>query len=297
MHRTEVGLRYAATVLVELAIGDAYGAAFEYVKPEHTRAFHTVSGYARHPRHSLVPGSYTDDTQMSVAVAEVLLDAPSLSREAFADSFVRAFKRDPRAGYARGFQKFLETTADGSSFLRDIKPDSDKSGAAMRACPIGLLASVERVVDIATLQARVTHDTRDGIAAAVAAALATHFFAYRIGPPDRLGAFLVEHASGAWDAKWVGEVGAKGWMSVRAAVTAIGRNRSLTALLRDCVDFGGDVDTVAAIALGAASMSEYYAHDLPDALVVGLENGPFGRDSLRVLDAKLFERFGITTRA
>ena len=115
--------------MIELAIGDAYGAAFEYVKPEHIRTFHTLAGYARHPRHGLVPGSYTDDTQMSVALAEVLLDEPSWNRQAFAERFVCAFKRDPRDGYARGFQKLLEGIADGTSFLHEIRPDSDKSGA------------------------------------------------------------------------------------------------------------------------------------------------------------------------
>src|SRR5262249_15318397 len=123
-----------------------------------------------------------------------------------------------------------------------------------------------------------------------------HFFAYRLGPPEELGAFLVGNVAGAWNAEWVGEVGAQGWMSVRAAVTAIGRNRSLTSLLRACVDFGGDVDTVAAIALGAASMSEDYARDLPAALVNGLEDGPFGRDFLRSLDRRLLERFGFEPR-
>lgn len=283
-------------MLIELAIGDAYGIAFEYVNPEHIRAFNTLAGYARHPTLGLVPGSYTDDTQMSIAVAEVLLDEPSWSRDAFAERFVRVFKRDPRAGYARAFQKFLESIPDGPAFLREIRADSDKSGAAMRACPIGLLESIGRVVEVATLQARVTHDTRDGIDAAVAAALSAHFFAYRLGPPEELGAFLVEHVAGAWDAEWVGEVGQKGWMSVRAAVTAIGRNRSLASLLRQCVDFGGDVDTVAAIALGAASMSEHYAHDLPEALVNGLENGPFGRDFLRSLDRRLLGKFGFECR-
>jgi ADP-ribosylglycohydrolase len=123
---------------------------------------------------------------MSIAVAEVLVDEPPWSREAFAGGFVRAFKRDPREGYARGFQKFLEGTSDGASFLRDIRPDSDKSGAAMRACPCGLLESVERVTEIATLQARPTHDTSDGVNAAVASALMAHFSACRLGTPAEL---------------------------------------------------------------------------------------------------------------
>jgi len=287
---------YIARVLLELAIGDAYGAAFEYVHVGHIRRFNTLQGYARHPRHALEPGVYTDDTQMSIAVAETLLAAPPWTPQDFADHFVGAFKRDPRAGYARGFQKFLEGTRDGNTFLRDIRPDSDKSGAAMRACPCGLLESVERVIEVATLQARLTHDTPGGIHAAVAAALAAHFFAHRLGTPDELTTFLCQHVPGAWDSEWTGEVGPKGSMSVRAAVTAIRRNRSMKDLLRSCVDFGGDVDTVGTIALACASLSEDYRQDLPEPLVLGLENGQYGRDFLLDLNRKLHARFG-TARA
>jgi ADP-ribosylglycohydrolase len=88
----------------------------------------------------------------------------------------------------------------------------------------------------------------------------------------------------------VGEVGAKGWMSVRAAVTAFVRNDSLRAMLRDCVDFGGDVDTVATIALAAGSCSRDVAQDLPSHLIEGLENGPYGRDYLAALEARLRAR-------
>ena len=279
-------------MLVELAIGDAYGAAFEYVNAKHIRQFHTLQGYARHPRHALVPGSYTDDTQMSIAVAEVLLAEPPWNELAFAERFVAAFLRDRRAGYARGFQKFLESTPDGAAFLRDIRPDSDKSGAAMRACPCGLLGSVSEVIEVTTRQARLTHDTPAGIAAAVAAALGAHYFAHRLGPPADLAKFLCAHVDGRWADEWSGEVGPKGWMSVRAAVTALRRNQSLAGVLRDCVDFGGDVDTVAAIALGCASLSDQYQADLPAALFDDLENGPYGREFLRDLDQKLLEKFG-----
>src|SRR5207245_2058467 len=85
-----------------------------------------------------------------------------------------------------------------------------------------------------------------------------------------------------WSAPWVGKVGSKGWMSVRAAATAVRRNKSLAALLQDCVAFTGDVDTVATIALAAASCSREYEHDLPPALVEGLENGAYGHDYARL---------------
>jgi hypothetical protein len=55
-------------------------------------------------------------------------------------------------------------------------------------------------------------------------------------------------------------------------------------LLKDCIAFSGDVDTVATVALAAASCSEEYKPDLPENLVDTLENGPFGRDYIRELD-------------
>jgi ADP-ribosylglycohydrolase len=60
-------------MLVEIAIGDAYGAAFEYAAPTADRP-NDLSGYFQHPRHGIAPGCHTDDTQISLAVAEALLE-------------------------------------------------------------------------------------------------------------------------------------------------------------------------------------------------------------------------------
>jgi ADP-ribosylglycohydrolase len=74
---------------------------------------------------------------------------------------------------------------------------------------------------------------------------------------------------------------------VAAALTAVVEHDSLTAILRHCILYGGDVDTVAAIAMAAASGSGEIAQDLPRHLIDGLENGTYGRDYLLELDKKL----------
>ena len=105
-------------VLLRIAQGDAFAAAVEYVKrkehPELYEAVRRFDSYQQHPTHKkLRPGMYTDDTQMSIAVAELLITGeggtnhPALS-ELFATYFYEAFRRDPRDGYSRGFQKILE---------------------------------------------------------------------------------------------------------------------------------------------------------------------------------------------
>jgi ADP-ribosylglycohydrolase len=279
-------------MLLELAVGDAYGAGFEYASPGRVRKDNTAAAYVAHPRHSLRPGCYTDDTQMSLAVAESLLSGERWTPRLLADHFVRAFRRDPREGYASRFYQFLQEVDDGEQFLARIRPHSDKSGAAMRAAPLGVLPTAGQVLERCRVQAAVTHNTPDGIHAAQAAALMAHYFLYRLGPKAGLGAFLEGLVPGSWAVPWEGKVGSKGWMSVRAAVTAVARNARLSDLLRDCVAFTGDVDTVAAIALAAASACDEYEQDLPAALVAGLENGPYGRDYLVDLDRKLLALAG-----
>jgi ADP-ribosyl-[dinitrogen reductase] hydrolase len=277
-------------MLVELAIGDAYGAGYEYADENLARQNH-LSGYVRHPRHNIVPGAYTDDAQMSIAIAEVIVSGEPWTPEVLAEAFVRVFKRDPREGYAQGFYHFLQSVKDGTEFLAKIRPDSDKSGAAMRACPIGIFPTIEEVIEKSTIQARLTHNTPDGIAAAVATSLLTHYFLYGLGAKQDVGEFLETHVpSHRWSDPWQGKVGGKGWMSVRAAVTAILQYKSQSAILQASVAFSGDVDTVAAIALGAAAGSREIAKDLPQDLITGLEEGNYGRTYLQQLDAELMAR-------
>lgn len=274
-------------MLLELAIGDAYGAGFEYVEREMILQQNNLSSYVKHPSHHIQPGSYTDDTQMSLAIVEAIVSGEPWKPALLADRFVKVFQRDPREGYATGFYHFLEHVRDGEQFLRDMNPSSEKSGAAMRAAPIGIYPTIPLVIERCTMQAALTHNTPKGIHAAVAAALMTHYFLYRLGLKSELGLFLEEQVYGHWAGPWTGKVGSQGWMSVQAAVTALTRCDTMSNLLKTCIQFTGDVDTVAAIALAAGSCSPEIAQDLPAHLFDELENGQYGRDYIRLLDRQL----------
>ena len=43
-------------MLIELAIGDAYGAGFEYAPDKFIREKNDLSAYVQHPRHAIKPG-------------------------------------------------------------------------------------------------------------------------------------------------------------------------------------------------------------------------------------------------
>lgn len=274
-------------VIIELAVGDAYGAGFEFRNKLYVQMFNNLERYRRPALSISKPGRYTDDTQMTLAVVEALLSGEPWSPKLLASHFVDTFKRDPRGGYAPRFGRFLRSVDNGDEFLARIRPGSDRSGAAMRAGAVGVLGDISEVLDRTTVQARVTHDTRGGISSAQAAALMVHYFAHRVGPLEGLAAFVSEHVPGRWEQPWKGRVSMNGIECVRAAITAVPRYRSLAELLSGCVAFSGDVDTVATIALAAASWSVDYKHDLPKALIEGLETGAYGRAYLEVIDQQL----------
>ncbi|MEH2334988.1 ADP-ribosylglycohydrolase family protein [Nostoc sp.] len=80
----------------------------------------------------------------------------------------------------------------------------------MRAAPIGIYPTAEKVIEATTIQAAITHNTPDGINAAVAAALMSHYFIYRLGAKRKLGQFLEGYVSGEWSKPWSGKVKFKG---------------------------------------------------------------------------------------
>ena len=278
-------------MLIYVAIGDAYGAGFEYAPANFVARHNDLSGYFQHPKHlGIKPGMYTDDTQMSLAVAEALLDHKRPAPLDWAEHFVAAFQRDQREGYAQRFYDFLIGVKDGADFLARIKPHSDKSGAAMRALPVGYLANPELVLQVCAEQARITHNTPGGIRSAQAVALSAHYLLYHLGSKRDLTHYLENQIGGGWF-DWQGPVGSAGMDSARAALTSFARHDSMRDMLKECIDWNGDVDTVAAVALGLAACCPEVNRDLPKILQRDLEKGSYGLDYLEQLDRRLREHF------
>jgi len=69
-----------------------------------------------------------------------------------------------------------------------------------------------------------------------------------------------------WSHTHKGSVGAKRCDSVGAAAAALVRSQSVADLLVDCVNFAGDVDTVAAIAMAAAACADDIVRNIPETL-------------------------------
>jgi ADP-ribosyl-[dinitrogen reductase] hydrolase len=157
---------------VEAAIADAFGCGFEGVSPDIVQAHVHEMTYRQHPKWTeMIPGKYSDDTQMALALGEFALSGKSLTTLAWANAVVDTFNRDPRPGYSAGFYSILRASKTGVDLLELVEPHSRKNGGAMRAWPLGLLADPLLVIDRAMFQAALTHATRDGQLAAAASTM------------------------------------------------------------------------------------------------------------------------------
>ncbi len=273
-------------------MGDAYGAGFEFCNREKIVQCNTLAGYVSHEL-GIAPGSYTDDTQMSIAVSEVLLSKAELLSGSFADAYVRCYKRDRRKGYAKGLQELLDDCDDGAALRQRIRPESRRNGAAMRSVPLGLIANKKLLALAAREQAVVTHNTVEGVLSSQVVALMANFVLYDQAALIDLPR-LVEASTGfELMSNWSSEVECDAIQTLHAVNTALLRNRSMSSLLCDCVNFGGDVDSVAAIAMGIASLTPEYASDLPALILDGLEDREYGRNFLTLLDATLAKEFPV----
>ena len=110
---------------------------------------------------------FTDDTVMTLAVAEWLMTDPSHSERALVECMQRLGRKYPYVGYGSMFRFWLYT--------ENPEPyNSFGNGSAMRVSPVGLYAnSMEEALELARITASVSHNHPEGIkgAQAIAAAI------------------------------------------------------------------------------------------------------------------------------
>lgn len=154
----------AAQIAVEgLSVGDAAGRHLRIDDPEAEAS----------------AWRYSDDTEMALAIVEVLTAHRSIEQDALATAFARRFQRDPERGYGAVAYWLLYQVTAGKDW-RAVSAEvfrgqgSMGNGAAMRAAPLGayFAEDVPTVVTQARLSAQVTHAHADGQAGAVAVAVA-----------------------------------------------------------------------------------------------------------------------------
>jgi ADP-ribosyl-[dinitrogen reductase] hydrolase len=285
-----------------MAIGDAFGMKYEFVTHDQTASRDDLS-YGPNPVFGAYPPSeYTDDTQMSLANAELLLspafsDAATLDNDALIGAWLKAFKRDNRLGYSQIMYGILETSADANEFRAQVNPKMGvTSGGAMRAGPFGLLPDVADALRLAEQQARITHDTVPGVNAAKAVALTVHHL-HHGGSRANLPAVLADTLGADWNGEECGNTGHpnNGLTIVTQALNAIDSAASYGDVLLTGVNQSphADTDTICALGMLFASRCTDLTNDLPPNLYATLcaGGGEYGLAYLGQVDAQLMRRF------
>src|SRR5271157_4825799 len=127
--------------LTGLAIGDSLGMPFETARPSDPRLLAWKGGYERSKYHNLGPGQFTDDTQMSLALVESMLENDSYKPEAAASKYLAWFQSGDARGMGGSTRKALARLAAGEPWHESGEKGAEGNGSAMRATPIGAFVS------------------------------------------------------------------------------------------------------------------------------------------------------------
>lgn len=213
-------------------IGDIVGSVYEWNNIK-TKNFQLFS-----------PGCFfTDDTVMTIAIAEGLMNGGS------AEALIKAMKKYgrmyPNAGYGVHFGSWLVSD--------DVHPyNSWGNGSAMRVSPVAwLFDTLPEVEKYAEISAAVTHNHPEGIKGAQAVAAA--IFLARKGKSKVEIKAYIESKYGYNLRRTLGEIRPRYRFNescqetVPEAITAFLESIDFEDAIRNAISLGGDSDTLAAI--------------------------------------------------
>lgn len=250
---------------------------------------------------------YTDDTQMSIAVAELLNEGKEFDRENLAEKFIEAYKRDPIPRYSNRTKSLLESSKNGKEFIQKAYAVSESNGAVMRCVPLGLIKDSNEVMKYAKLNSKLSHDSSKSIASCVTISLLSHYNFHYGRNPDKNEIMLYVEEIDESLSKYIksiiemksfetknilGKSNEEKGVPVDAMRTTgsvfylIYNYTDPQEILKNAVELGGDTDSVASIALGINLINQD-PNKLPKSLLENLANYEYGKDYLLELGNKL----------
>lgn len=230
--------------MIGAILGDMIGAPYEFDRGDKTKEFPLFSRESQ----------FTDDTAMTVAVAEALMDSLGKGDEEIKETLIASMRkwgrRYPYAGYGGMFYQWLRS--------RDPKPyGSFGNGSAMRVSAAGwLYDTLDKTRHMARLTAEVTHNHPEGIKGAEATASA--IFLARTGSSKEEIKEYICREFGYDLSRTCDEIRPSYHhietcqQTVPEAITAFLEGNSFEDVIRTAVSLGGDCDTLTCIAGGIA---------------------------------------------
>ncbi len=240
--------------MIGALLGDMIGAPYEFDRGAKTKDFPLFS------KHS----EFTDDSVMTIAVAEALLDTLGQPDEDITAALVASMqkwcKKYPNSGYGGMFIRWLHE--------KNPKPyGSFGNGSAMRVSPAGwLFDDIETTRQMAALTASVSHNHPEGIKGAEA--IASAIFLARTGSSkEDIKNYIINEFG--YDLSRTCDEIRPGYHHVETcqetvpeAITAFMEGQDFEDVIRTAVSLGGDCDTLTCI---AGSMAEAF-YGVPDEI-------------------------------
>lgn len=280
-------------MILEAAIGDAYGAGFEFRELDFIHKNNDLTQYHPHGLYTEIYKRYTDDTQMAIAISELLLEDDNWNEIKVADKFVEVFHRDKRRGYSDRVYNALDMSKNGREFINNLSFQSNGNGSAMRAYSIGYIRDVQKLLEFCEIQAKTSHHTIEGISGAKRIALAVHYHLYI----DNQSVSLIDYINEVLQENEIYEIispiDMHAYPTTKAVIRIVSEYTSMKKCLLESINYGGDTDTVAALSMAILSHKKNCINDLPSFLYDNLENDSFGKNFLIDLDVKLKNKFNI----
>lgn len=234
-------------------LGDIIGSPYEFDMGDKCKDFPLFSK----------DSVFTDDSVMTIAVAEAFMDTPSDEvqlRRSLVKSMQRWGRRYPNSGYGIRFSIWLSSA--------DPKPyNSCGNGSAMRVSSVGwLFDDLETVRRMARISAEVTHNHPEGIKGAEA--IASAIYLARTGSTKEEIREYMEREFEYALVLTCDEI-RPGYHHVETcqetvpeALTAFMEGESFEDVIRTAVSLGGDCDTLTCI---AGSVAEAF-YGVPEEL-------------------------------
>ena len=167
-------------VLLGTAVGDALGVPFE-TKLVNNPALNDWDGrtFLGSEHHKLLPGQFSDDTQMSLIVAASLIANDGFNPEDLAKRYVDWMASGEARGWGKTTLMAVQNLMAGKHWSESGIAGSYGNGTAMRAAPFGVYYrnDLETLVKVVKIDSAITHVSEDAEAGALAIALAAAYAA------------------------------------------------------------------------------------------------------------------------
>ncbi|MCZ8523152.1 MULTISPECIES: ADP-ribosylglycohydrolase family protein [Paenibacillus] len=252
--------------LYGLAAGDALGGTTEFmtraeIRKQYGRLTEMIGGGVW----DLEPGEVTDDTMMTLCVAEGILECPEDPMGAIGERFLAWYRSDPKdiGNIIRRALQRYEGNWFEAAFVtdQDLGGFSAGNGSLMRCLPAALIYSDRERMDAVTrMQSKMTHwDDRCSEACVL-----YNRMAYRLLQGEELRPVLASETAGTIYAQALAgepDCGPTGYVedTFRWVLHILNTTANFAEAVQEAANLGGDADTIGAIAGGLAGVHYGYS--------------------------------------